>query len=138
MELFDILMAKMLSGGSGGSVSPSDIAAAVEAYMEEHPVEATTPRITMTASDTAPTLEPNKLYVFPEMVSLAPVLAAPTDSAVANEYHFLFESGSTPATLTIPAAIRQPDGFTVDANHVYEVSILENNMLATGWAVSGT
>ena len=94
------------------------------------------PRAAMTASDTAPTLEPNKLYVFPEMVSLAPVLAAPTDSAVANEYHFLFESGSTPATLTIPAAIRQPDGFTVDANHVYEISILEGNMTAQGWAVS--
>lgn len=94
------------------------------------------PRAAMTASDTAPTLEPNKLYVFPEMVSLAITLAAPSDSAVANEYHFLFESGSTPATLTIPAAIRQPDGFTVDANHVYEISILEGNMTAQGWAVS--
>ena len=55
-----------------------------------------------------------------------------------NEYHFIFNSGSTPTTLSLPNTIRQPDGFTVEANHVYEVSILENNMTAQGWAVSSS
>ena len=95
-----------------------------------------TPRVAMTASDTAPTLDPNKLYVFPEMASLAPTLNAPSDNSIVNEYHFIFTSGATATTLTLPAAVLQPDGFTVEANHVYEVSILENCMTAQGWAVS--
>lgn len=94
------------------------------------------PRIAMTASDAAPTLEPNKLYVFPEMASLTPTFAAPSDSTVENEYHFMFTSGAAATTLTIPATIRQPEGFTVEANHVYEISILEGSMTAQGWAVS--
>ena len=94
------------------------------------------PRIAMTASDAAPTLEPNKLYVFPEMASLTPTFAAPSDSTVVNEYHFMFTSGAAATTLTIPATIRQPEGFTVEANHVYEISILEGSMTAQGWAVS--
>ena len=94
------------------------------------------PRIVMSASDTAPLLEANRLYVFPEMARLTPALAAPNDSTIAGEYHFIFTSGATATTLTIPAGIRQPDGFAVEANHVYEVSILEGCMTARGWAVS--
>ena len=94
------------------------------------------PRIAMTASDAAPTLEPNKLYVFPEMASLTPTFAAPSDNTIVNEYHFMFTSGAAATTLTIPATIRQPEGFTVEANHVYEISILEGSMTAQGWAVS--
>ncbi len=63
-------------------------------------------------------------------------LAQPSNNNISNEYHFIFTSGSTPTTLTIPNTVRQPDGFTVEANHVYEVSILNNNMTAQGWAVT--
>lgn len=97
---------------------------------------ARTPRVAMTAQDTTPTLDPNKLYVFPEMSALAITLATPTDNTIVNEYHFIFASGATPTTLTIPAAVKTPDGFTVDANMVYEVSILEGAMTAQSWAVS--
>ena len=94
------------------------------------------PRVAMTASDTAPSLDPNKLYVFPEMASLAITLATPADNTVANEYHFIFDSGSTATVLTLPASVLQPDGFTVEANMHYEVSILEGAMTAQGWAVT--
>jgi len=93
-------------------------------------------RVAMTASDTTPTLDPNKLYVFPEMATLTPTLAAPTDNTIVNEYHFVFDSGSTATVLTLPATILQPDGFTVEANMHYEVSILEGAMTAQGWAVT--
>jgi hypothetical protein len=63
-------------------------------------------------------------------------LAAPADNTIANECHFIFASGATPTTLSIPATVNQPDGFSVDANMVYEVSILENNMTAMSWEVS--
>ena len=95
-----------------------------------------TPRVVMTASDTTPTLNPNTFYVFPEMATLTIALAAITDNTIVNEYHFIFTSGATPTTLTIPAAVKTPDGFTVDANMVYEVSILEGCMTAMSWAVS--
>lgn len=97
-----------------------------------------TPRVAMTSTDTTPTIEPNKLYVFPEMASLAITLAAITDNIIVNEFHFIFESGATATTLTLPASVNQPDGFTVEANMIYEVSILENCMTAQGWAVSSS
>lgn len=94
------------------------------------------PRIAKASTDTTATIQPNKLYVFPEMASLAITLAAITDSTIVNEFHFIFESGAAATTLTIPATIRQPEGFTVEANHVYEISILEGSMTAQGWAVT--
>ena len=53
------------SGGSGGTV-----------------------RIEKLSTDTAVELEPNKLYIFPEMAELAITLAEPSDTGIANEYHF--------------------------------------------------
>lgn len=96
------------------------------------------PRITKTSADTTSALDPNKLYVFPEMSSLTITLNTPSNANIANEYHFTFESGTTATTLTIPATIKQPDGFTVESNMHYEVSILEGAMTAQGWAVSSS
>lgn len=93
-------------------------------------------RVAMTASDTTPTLNPNTFYVFPTMASLAPTLNTPSDNSIVNEYHFIFTSGATATTLTLPASVLQPDGFTVEANMHYEISILEGAMTAQGWAVS--
>ena len=149
---------ELLKNGAGGGVTPEQLAAAIAAYFEQHPIEETDPtvpswakhpnkprytmdevgtaRVTMTASDTTPTLDPNTFYVFPEMASLTPTLNTPSDATIVNEYHFIFTSGAAATTLTLPASVLQPDGFTVEANHVYEVSILENCMTAQGWAVA--
>ncbi len=96
------------------------------------------PRITKTSADTTSALDPNKLYVFPEMASLTITLNTPSNANIANEYHFCFDSGSTATVLTLPATILQPDGFTVEANMHYEISILEGAMTAQGWAVSSS
>ena len=95
-----------------------------------------TVRIEKTASDTTVELEPNKLYVFPEMASLTYTLAAPADTSIANEYHFVFRSGATATELVHPAIVSVPDGSTVDKNKVYEISILEGCMAYQSWAVS--
>lgn len=97
-----------------------------------------TPRVAMASTDTTPTIELNKLYVFPEMASLTPTLNTPSDANILNEYHFCFDSGATATVLTLPASILQPGGFTVEANMHYEISILEGAMTAQGWAVSGS
>lgn len=101
------------SGGSGGTV-----------------------RIEKLSTDTAVELEPNKLYIFPEMSELTITLAEPTDTGIANEYHFVFQSGATATTLTIPDAIKIPSGFTVDTNKIYEISIMEGCLCSQSWEVT--
>ena len=81
------------------------------------------PRQEMQNTDTTVTLDPNKLYVFPEMASLTVTLAEPSDANVANEYHFFFTSGSTATTLTLNDVLS--DAYSIEANMKYEVSILE-------------
>ena len=93
-------------------------------------------RVEKTASDTTVELEPNKLYVFPEMASLTYTLAAPADTSVANEYHFVFQSGATATELVHPAIVSAPDNFTVDKNKTYEISILEGCLAYQSWAVN--
>lgn len=101
------------SGGSGGTV-----------------------RIEKLSTDTSVELEPNKLYIFPEMAELTITLAEPSDTSIVSEYHFVFQSGATATTLSIPDAIKIPSGFTVDANKIYEISILEGCLCAQSWAVT--
>ena len=78
----------------------------------------------MQNTDTTVTLEPNKLYVFPEMSSLTITLGTPSNANVANEYHFFFTSGQTATTLTLNDVLS--DAYSIEANMKYEVSILEN------------
>lgn len=93
-------------------------------------------RVEKTSEDTAVELEPNKLYIFPEMSSLTYTLATPSDTSIANEYHFVFRSGATATELVHPSGVSVPDGFTVDKNKVYEISILEGCLAYQSWAVS--
>lgn len=95
-----------------------------------------TERIEKGSTDTAVELEPNKLYVFPEMSALTLTFASPENASVANEYHVIFQSGTTATTLTLPDAINVPNGFTVEANKVYELSVLEENLCAQSWEVT--
>lgn len=93
-------------------------------------------RVEKTAADTNTELDPNKLYIFPEMSSLTYTLATPEDTSIANEYHFIFQSGATATELVHPANVSVPDGFAVDKNKVYEISILEGCLAYQSWAVS--
>lgn len=90
----------------------------------------------MSSSDATVTLEPNKLYVFPEMASLIVTLGTPSNMNVANEYHFFFTSGSTATTLTLNDVLS--DAYSIEPNTKYEVSILENVAYIKGVAVDET
>lgn len=92
-------------------------------------------RIEKTSSDTTAELDPNKLYIFPEMSSLTYTLATPSDTSIANEYHFVFRSGATATELVHPANVSVPDNFTIEKNKVYEISILEGCLAYQSWAV---
>ena len=145
-------------------ISPEDIASAVSAYMEANPIsipeKLPNPQaLTITyggtsyaydgskalaitietgaiereeklSTDTTVTLEPNKLYVFPEMASLTYTIGEGT-----GEVHFIFKSGSTATRVVHPTGVNI-GSFTVDANKVYEVSILEGLLPSQNWSVS--
>ena len=95
-----------------------------------------TVRIEKMSTDTAVELEPNKLYIFPEMSEFTITLSEPTDTGIVNEYHVVFQSGATATTLTIPDTVKIPSGFAVDASKIYEISILEGCLCAQSWAVN--
>ena len=97
-----------------------------------------TPRVSMTSSDTSSLITPNRFYVFPEMASLSIRLAISSDTNIVNEYHFMFTSGATATSLSLPDTVNLPSGFTVEANHIYEVTILENCATVKGWPVNNS
>lgn len=90
-------------------------------------------RIEKDSTDTEVSIEPNKLYIFPEMTELSITFIEPTDTSIVNEYHCIFTSGATATTLTIPDTINVPSGFSVEANKVYELSVLENCLTYMSW-----
>lgn len=87
-------------------------------------------RIEKLATDTVVTLEPNKLYIFPEMESLTYTIGEGT-----GEVHFIFKSGATATRVVHPDGVNIGN-FSVDANRVYEVSILEGLLTSQNWSVS--
>lgn len=88
----------------------------------------------MQNTDTVVTLQPNILYVFPEMSSLTITLGTPSNANVANEYHFFFTSGETATMLTLNDVLS--DAYNIEANMKYEVSILENVAYIKGVSTS--
>ena len=62
-------------------------------------------------------------------------LAEPADASVANEYHFVFKSGSTATELVHPSTVNV-GSFSVESNKVYEVSILEGLLTSRSWSVN--
>ena len=110
----------------GGKTHIYDGSEAVAITIETGGVE----RIEKLATDTTVTLEPNKLYVFPEMASLTYTIAEGT-----GEVHFIFRSGATATRVVHPAGVNIGN-FSVESNKVYEVSILEGLLTSQNWSVS--
>lgn len=101
----------------------SDGSLVVPTYPETTGGSANIPRQEMQNTDTTVTLQPNILYVFPEMASLTVTLGTPSDTNVANEWRWFFDSGATATTLTLNDVLS--DAYSIEANMKYEVSILE-------------
>ena len=91
---------------------------------------------TMQNTDTAVTLQPNILYLFPEMATLD-VTIPQTD----QEIHFFFDSGAAATTFSLQAqggGQIYTDAYSIDANMRYEVSVLYNVAYIKGVSMSET
>lgn len=78
----------------------------------------------MENTNTTVTLQPNILYLFPEMAALD-VTIPETD----QEIHFFFDSGATATTFSLQeqgGGQIHTDAYSIDANMRYEVSVLHN------------
>ncbi len=91
------------------------------------------PELPMSGGDSAPTLFSGIFYLFPEMTTLDLTLSPPEDPTVVNEFRFRFTSGSTPTVLSLPASVKGE--LQVEANRVYEVSILDDYLVSQSWEV---
>lgn len=110
----------------GGQTHTYDGSEAVAITIETGGIE----RVEKLSTDTTVTLEPNKLYIFPEMESLTYTIGEGT-----GEVHFIFRSGATATRVVHPSNVNI-GSFTVESNKVYEVSILEGLLTSQNWSVS--
>lgn len=110
----------------GGKEYTYDGSEAIAITIETSGIE----RVEKLSTDTTVTLEPNKLYIFPEMSSLTYAIGEGT-----GEVHFIFRSGATATRVVHPTGVNIGN-FSVDANKVYEVSILEGLLTSQNWSVS--
>lgn len=117
MDMLSYLMGSNGSGGGGGGSQP-------------------TTEITIDASGAVDQeIQCGKVYHFTSnnitslTISFAPIVGF-------EHYHFDFISPSTPLTLILPASVKMPDGFNVDANKRYEIDILNGYGVAQEWSVS--
>lgn len=88
---------------------------------------------------TAATIEPDKLYIFGEVATLAIGVVAP-QAGYAGNYTFIFQSpAETPTTLSLPIDVKFPKEsdsmLSIKPNTIYQISILNNLAIATSWEV---
>lgn len=90
------------------------------------------PEINHGTSDITFTLTPNTFHVWDEVTALDLSFGEET-TGVANEFLFQFTSGSEPTTLILPDSIKFNSDFTVEANKIYQISILNGLGTVMSW-----
>ena len=76
-------------------------------------------------SNTNPTISPNTLHKWDEVVELTLTLGAETPGIV-NEYLIQFTSGATPTVVTVPEDVKWASPLKIKANRIYQISIVNN------------
>lgn len=136
-----IMSDTQLGGGKAVSKTDEDVPVAVDPetgqlYVPPYPESGETTVQQMQNTDTTVTLQPNILYIFPEMTTLD-VTIPQTD----QEIHFFFDSGATATTFSLQAqggGKIYTDAYSIDANMRYEVSVLHNVAYIKGVSMSET
>ena len=82
-------------------------------------------------------LSPGVLYDFTQADASALTFTFEAPAAgKAAAYHVMFKCGSTAATVSLPEGVKTPDGYVIEANRVYELSILQNMLAYQSWGAS--
>ena len=80
-------------------------------------------------------IRPNVLNVWSQDKSLLTISFTTGAPNVVNEYMMQFQCGSTPTTLILPEQVRWIDDepLECEADHIYQVSIVNNMAVGAGW-----
>lgn len=128
-------------------IPASDLAAAVQtslgradtALQQHQDISGKADKVTevtvSTAGDVTQALDAGKIYHFTGALT-ALTLTLNAAAAGQQQYHLDFVSGATAPTVTIPATVTMPDGWTVEANTRYELDILDGYGVAQSWEVT--
>lgn len=113
-------LADVLAALQGGSVAPL-----LEPVIKEAPPSGSF------------ALSPGVLYDFTQADASALTFTFEAPAAgKAAAYHVMFKCGRTAATVTLPAGVKTPDGYVIEAGRVYELSILQNMLAYQSWGAS--
>ena len=94
-------------------------------------VDASTRVVEITGATPSITALSNTLYVCGEVSTLS--ITPPSEGVTT----VLFQSGSTPTVLTLPSSVLMPSWFYIEANKIYEISIVHGIYgSAMSWEVS--
>lgn len=90
---------------------------------------------TSKSGTTSATIQPNTFTDFGSVTRLSITLGTVASNASLEErmFGFQFTSGSTATTLTLPSSVKFPEDPTIEKNHTYQVTILNNLALIVGW-----
>lgn len=89
-------------------------------------------------SDTTFVLTTNTFHIWDEVVELD-LSFGEEQAGVANEYLFQFTSGATTTTsLTLPDNIKWTEKLVIEANRIYQVSILKGLASVLSWKVESS
>lgn len=82
-------------------------------------------------TDSVVCIMPNEFNIWGEVRELEITLAEPADKSVVNEYMIQFTSGEVATTLILPSEIKWMSAPKIQANKVYQISIV-NNLAVVG------
>ena len=141
--LENVITGKNLYSKPSGGIPKADLASAVQTSLDKADTalqshqdisgKANKISVVQTSASTIE-INPNTFYKFGEVASLNITLASITDNTIYNEYMFEFVSGTTATTLTLPSSIKWLETPTIDANKIYQCSIVDNVGLLVGVA----
>lgn len=129
----DITVDSELSSSSKNPVQNRVINAALTAKADLSALNSKQDVITVTAvTGTTPsiTLTDNTVFTAGELTSLT-ITGSLNDGQVCV---ITFESGTTPTQLTVPSGLMMPDSFAVEADTIYEISIMGDKGAVQSWA----
>lgn len=97
-------------------------------------VKAKTKIVNHGTADTTYQLAPNEFHIWGEVASLNLTLK-PEANGYVSGYWFRFTSGSTPTVVTLPNTVQwyYDNGFVVEANKTYEVTIVDGHACYTDY-----
>jgi len=111
---------------------PINVLEYMNQFISRNSNEIREPKQIMTTDGDA-VLSPNTFYKWDNAITLNITLEKPDSDTILQKYHFMFNSGTKPTKLTLPSDVKTPQDFIIEANKIYDISIVENCLSYQVW-----